>query len=68
MSTTYKLQMKFAGDNDVSRSLTINGADSAVTKASIDDFADSYKEIYTDVTTVTAANLVTTTVDDKLID
>ena len=72
MSTTYKISLKFTNDDGTTkRSLTINDANSDVTKEQVMQFGtalNGYTSLYTDVTKVSAANLVTTETTDLLED
>ena len=70
MSTSYKIKMKFANTDDASitKSLTVNNADSNVTKQTVTTFNAVRANVYTDTTVLAGAELISTTTTDLLED
>ena len=55
-------------DATAKRSITIGNADSNVTKQKIEDFADQFENIQSDMSVLASAVLVSTTTTDLLED
>ena len=72
MSTEYKIRIKFGNDdNTASRTISISNARSDVTKEQVMNFStalNGYTTFYSDVTKVTAADLIQTVTTDLLTD
>ena len=69
MSTTYKLKFKYVSeDGTKSRNLTVNDADSNITKATINTWGTVSAFGFSDTNVLDSAYLVSTTETDMLAD
>lgn len=69
MSTSYKINVVVRNaDATAKRSITIGNADSGVTKQKVEDFADQFENIQSDMSVLASATLISTTSTDLLVD